>query len=76
MNRAPPKNKAIARLMKKREQLWEDIRSLQDSCEHPIAMVTKKHGSNTGNYDPSADCYWTDFYCDKCGRGWRQDGSV
>ena len=51
-----------------------DMDALQSQCKHPAA--TKKHGANTGNYDPHADCYWTDFACPDCGKRWTVDGSV
>lgn len=50
------------------------IRRLQEQCTHP--NVVKKYGSNTGNYDPSQDCYWTDFTCPDCDKRWSEDGSV
>lgn len=40
-----------------------------------IQAVTKKHGASTGNYDPSADCYWTEFTCNLCEKQWTEDGS-
>ena len=50
-----------------------DMTALREQCEHPAA--TKKHGANTGNYDPHADCYWTDFACPDCGKRWTVEGS-
>ena len=44
---------------------------LQQSCEHP--NKSSKYGSNTGNYDPSADCYWIDHVCTDCGKRWHED---
>lgn len=61
-----------------REEIAErqaKISEIQEQCSHPEAAVTKKHGSNTGNYDPSADCYWTDFHCSLCDKRWQLDGS-
>lgn len=46
------------------------LQALRDMCPHPDAHVTKKHGANTGNYDPSADCSWTDNTCHACGKKW------
>jgi len=51
--------------------LDEQLNALQDQCPHD--NVEKKYGSNTGNYDPSADCYWIDFYCPDCEYRWRED---
>jgi hypothetical protein len=47
--------------------------SFQSQCLHE--NVTKTHRSNTGNYDPSADCYWTEFICNDCDKRWSEDGS-
>ncbi len=65
---------------KQREALYKKIvtlklklAQLQEECEH--AFVEKKHHSNTGNYDPSADCYWTVFTCPDCVKVWTEDGS-
>ena len=44
---------------------------LQEECTHP--NVHKKGGSNTGNYDPSADAYWWTFNCPDCIKYWRED---
>jgi len=58
-------------LTKKIETAQEQIRQLQASCPHPD--VQKKYGSNTGNYDPSADSYWIDWNCPDCGKRWTTD---
>ncbi len=52
------------------------IMEIRDACAHPETCVAKTHGANQGNYDPSADCYWTDFNCSLCGKKWRKDGSL
>ena len=36
-------------------------------CEHPHNQLKFKIGADTGNYDPSEDCYWIDVTCKKCG---------
>lgn len=46
---------------------------IQKKCSH--INVKKEHSSNTGNYDPSADCYWTNFYCLDCDKHWQEEGS-
>jgi hypothetical protein len=48
-----------------------DLKSLQSTCTHP--NVVQKHGGNTGNYDPSSDCYWIDFTCPDCDKRWTED---
>jgi hypothetical protein len=52
----------------------EEIRKAQTACEHP--GLRHRYGSNTGNYDPSSDTYWTDFYCNVCDAKWKVDGSI
>lgn len=53
---------------------WKNQRTIfQSQCPH--GDVTKTHKSNTGNYDPSADCYWTDFHCNDCDKRWSEEGS-
>jgi hypothetical protein len=58
------------RLKREIDTLYNELRKHQNKCKHKKAV--KKHGSNTGNYDPSADCYWTDFYCPTCLKKWRK----
>lgn len=52
------------------KKLNAQLKDIQDSCNHPESCVEKKNGSNTGNYDPHADCYWTDYYCKLCEKKW------
>lgn len=48
---------------------WQcKLRDIQEHCKHPNA--TKKHGANTGNYDPSCDHYWIDWDCPDCTKRW------
>jgi hypothetical protein len=49
----------------------QDLTMLRNECGHP--NVTKKYGSNTGNYDPSSDSYWIDWHCPDCGKFWTTD---
>jgi hypothetical protein len=51
-----------------------DLLELQEVCSHPA--LKKTHRANTGNYDPSADFYWTKFDCPDCGKSWMGEGSV
>jgi len=48
------------------------IEDIQKACSHPEAAVTKEAGSNTGNYDPSCDSYWYDYFCNCCEKRWRE----
>ncbi len=58
----------IQKLFKKRGIIDQQIRDIQNGeCSH-VALVAK-YGADTGNYDPSADCYWIDVDCEDC--GWR-----
>ena len=57
------------------KEIQETIKEVQDQCSHPEACVTKTHGSNTGNFDPHQDSYWTDFECSLCEKRWQEDGS-
>jgi hypothetical protein len=50
-------------------QMW------QSECSHDKKHLELKYGSNTGNYDPSADSYWTNIECKVCGKTWHLDGS-
>jgi hypothetical protein len=49
--------------------LNKQLVELQELCQHPD--LNKQHGSNTGNYDPSVDIYWTDYFCPDCNKSWR-----
>ena len=52
------------------EKLNEELRVHQERCPH--LDLTKKHGANTGNYDPSSDSYWITYYCPLCEKGWTE----
>lgn len=49
---------------KREEKLAKELANLQNDCQHPD--IVKKHDGYTGNYDPSADSYWIDFFCPDC----------
>lgn len=59
------------RLIVKLAKIQQAIRALQNECKHP--NHTKVAKSNTGNYDPSADCYWYECRCPDCGKYWHED---
>jgi len=63
----------IAKLRAEIAERESKIHAIQAECSHPLAAVTEKKGANTGNYDPSSDCYWTDYHCDLCDKNWRVD---
>lgn len=43
----------------------QELTNRRKKCSHN--KITYKHGSNTGNYDPSSDCYWVTIKCLDCG---------
>lgn len=51
----------------------QQLKVLQETCEH--TGLQKQHKADTGNYDPSADRYWTEFTCPDCGKKWTEEGS-
>ena len=65
----------IANLKAQISALQEQIEEIQEQCSHPSACVTKKRGSDTGNFCPSDDSYWTDFHCTLCDKRWTEPGS-
>lgn len=54
-------------------ELQASIATIQDICIHPEEAVIKVAGANTGNYDPSADCYWYTCTCGLCDKMWTED---
>lgn len=54
------------------EKLEKKIERIQEACSHPEDCMTEEYGSNTGNYDPSADCYWTTYHCGLCDKSWTE----
>lgn len=60
-------------LYRRMQRSEHDLKMLQRECEHP--NVEKKYGSDTGNYDPSADSYWIDWRCPDCSKFWTTDQS-
>ena len=44
------------------------IEKIRDRCPHTNKAV--KHCGDTGNYDPTADCYWDENTCPDCGKRW------
>lgn len=58
-------------IKQKIENLQTELKEEQSKCKHE--NVIYKYGSNTGNYDPQADCYWNDVKCIDCGKHFRFD---
>ena len=46
------------------------LKEIQEECSHPKVSLKIEYRSNTGNYDPSSNCYWTDYHCKLCGKRW------
>ena len=63
-------------LLEQRENINRQIEEIQEQCSHPVGGVKKSHGASTGNYDPTENCYWTDFHCSLCDKKWSEDGSL
>lgn len=58
----------MVRIVTMKNRLTQELHALQKACPH--IDKTGVYGSNTGNYDPSADCYWISVNCHDCGRTW------
>lgn len=64
--------KKIWKLYNQQRSIDAEIKRLQGKCKHPLLKYRCQ--GNTGNYDPSQDCYWTEFYCPLCDKRWDEDG--
>lgn len=60
----------VGQLKQQIKDLETKIKSIQDQCSHPKEALESKNGGNTGNYDPSNDCYWIDHHCHLCEKKW------
>jgi len=60
----------VANIEARIEGLQHELECLQRECPHPKAKRVPR--SNTGNYDPSQDCYWYDCHCPDCGLRWTE----
>jgi hypothetical protein len=64
-------NKTILKHQKAIAELLAKIQKIRKKCPHK--NVEGKYGANTGNYDPTCDCYWVDVKCKDCGDSWTYD---
>jgi len=64
--------KAIT-VIRRIDKLTNQLIKIQDTCPHPSEKLEIKHKSNTGNYDPTSDVYWTEFKCGTCFKFWTED---
>ena len=55
------------------QTLQDKLHKIQSKCSHPNGAVTIVYKSNTGNYDPSQDCYWKEMHCKLCDKDWIED---
>lgn len=74
MNNIPPADirnmETIALTHRAYEKAREEYEAARNACSHPlVARVTENQG-NTGNWDPSSDCYWTNHQCLLCHMRW------
>jgi hypothetical protein len=60
--------KTVEKLLNARRVIDEHLRQIQADCDHLGAQKIAR--GNTGNYDPSADSYWWECLCPRCGRHW------
>lgn len=63
----------IAKLRAEIAERESKIHAIQAECSHPPAALTETPGSDTGNYDPSNDAWWSDYHCELCDKRWRVD---
>lgn len=67
----PKKLGKVDKLKEKIAKLEEEIREIQSECKHEYVQVTPK--GDTGNYDPSNDRYWNEYFCPDCEKRWDGD---
>lgn len=68
-------DRKMTTLLEKSKKIQQQIHDFRESCPHHPEEVRYKHESDTGNWCRSDDCYWTDLYCSRCGKMWRENGS-
>jgi len=61
----------VAQIKQDIKKLYEAEALIQAQCRHPNLKKVAK--SNTGNYDPHANCYWYEFKCPDCKKQWEED---
>jgi len=61
----------VAELDAEIARLVEERSVLRAKCKHTNAVY--KYCADTGNYDPSSDCYWIEYRCYDCGKYWTED---
>lgn len=61
----------LQKLINKREKINKQIEEYKKLCPH--VNLKGVYRANTGNYDPSDDCYWVELSCPDCGSFWTED---
>jgi len=59
-------NTRIEEINKEISKLERELYEIRKSCLHE--NYKSEYGANTGNYDPSSDCYWINVECLDCGK--------
>lgn len=62
--------KRVKEILLELDKLTSELFNIREKCKHKKSTFT--YDFNTGNYDPSADCYWKDHKCSDCGKPWRE----
>ena len=60
--------KRVTEIKNQQQLLYEELEEIQQKCKH--SRVNQKDSGNTGNYDPTADRYWTAYHCLLCDKKW------
>lgn len=63
----------VIKIQNRIKKLDQELINIQEACLHPKDYLEKKANANTGNYDPSSDCYWYDCHCSLCDKYWREE---
>lgn len=64
-------NSQILKYQKQITTLQFKIAAIQESCQHENNIAD--YESNTGNYDPTSDCWWVFVKCLDCDKRMRFD---
>jgi len=60
--------KRVIEIKNEQQSLVEELQEIQRKCKH--IRTNEKDCGNTGNYDPTADRYWTEYHCLMCDKKW------
>ena len=64
-----PKLNKAQKINEKIKKLYAELKVVQETeCKHDNPIL--KFDANTGNYDPSSDCYWVNVNCPDCLKVW------